>query len=238
MTSYNTFFIILLLCIAFPMGLLIILSVLGITPPLEHTPAYNEFYIQDGNTNFMFFDSFTFGINIYTDPCTPISPNTVFRSFVNSKVTCSGAWCIDGLFKCEKTSKGVPKTECYDVEHIIDKNGPEFKYCNKNIAANMVMAWNKWNTQLGFRLDYDSNIHEKELVYGKEMMDSVRKQIQLCNVGCENDWTPLTYNFGVLEINIIIFISSIMLTCCLLHCKKKKKSNDVYNQLQEPMPIV
>lgn len=149
----------------------------------EHTKIYDELW--DGkNDNNMFYDNNTFGLNIYQDPCKKITNNKYFRDYVNNHTECTGKWCIDGIFgNC-----GGSERNCYEVEHIIDKNGPEFNVSTscKNIAGNIVMAWGKWNSALGglASFDYKANINEKKIVYGRHMIEMVKLQIQRCDSRC------------------------------------------------------
>jgi hypothetical protein len=76
----------------------------------------------------------------------------------------------------------MPTKLAYDVEHIIDNNGPEYDNCNKDIVANYVMAKNEWNQMLGViaRFDYTKATNMKSQVYGKKMMKRVRLAIEKC----------------------------------------------------------
>lgn len=110
---------------------------------------HSTFYLANidyGNDDSRFFDDSTFGLDIYTDPCASVT-NVDFRKKVNSIAVCSGRWCVNDTYNCVR----YKTTECYNVEHIIDLNGGEFpKSCN-NIAGNLVMAYGRWNSQLGSR---------------------------------------------------------------------------------------
>ena len=135
---------------------------------------YYYFTYSRGNVENIY-DERTFGNMIYEDPCIKLS-NIQFRKYVNSKILCVGDLCVDGKFSCKNTN------ECYDVEHIIDLNGPEFTECNKNIAGNMIMAWSKWNRQLGSiaRTNYTKSILNKTVVYGEDIMSVARDNIKKC----------------------------------------------------------
>jgi hypothetical protein len=97
----------------------------------------------------------------------------------------------------------LPTKLAYDVEHIIDNNGPwngkaiptrvisleitgpEYENCNKDIVANYVMAKNEWNLgkKLTFsqaRFDYNKSTKMKSEVYGNKMMKRVRLAIEKC----------------------------------------------------------
>ena len=148
---------------------------------------YMENYNSNYNANSEFYDSRTFGIDIYEDACTPITDNVVFKNFVNDALTCIGKWCIDNTFNCIHRDT----QNCYNVEHIIDTKGQEFTDAKcKQISGNLVMAYGKWNSQLGSRAGikngsyYYESINEKELIYGKDRVDSVRSLIIRCNPYC------------------------------------------------------
>lgn len=141
-----------------------------------HTKVYIDF-LENNNDNKLFFDHSTFGINLYTDPCTPIKTNNHFRKYIIDHSICDGKWCVDAKFKCLENKKA----DCYHVEHIIDVRDGEFSSCKrcKNIAANFVMAWGRWNMALG-GLNYTNSIKEKENVYGKDLVDRIRNKIYEC----------------------------------------------------------
>jgi len=148
---------------------------------------YMETYNSNYNSNFEFYDPRTFGSDIYEDACTPITYNVEFKNVVNDALTCIGKWCIDKTFNCINHDT----QNCYNVEHIIDTRGPEFIDAKcKQIAGNLVMAYGKWNSQLGSRTSikngsyYYESINEKEIIYGKDRVDSVRSLIVKCNPYC------------------------------------------------------
>jgi hypothetical protein len=122
----------------------------------------------------------TFGIDLYDDPCKHLSAQQ-FRANINnpnhkSYVKCNSNICKDDAFI------GSITTIAYDVEHIIDNNGPEYKNCNKDIVGNYVMTKNKWNQILEIvaKFDYDKSTMEKTKVYGNQMMNRVRLNIEKC----------------------------------------------------------
>src|ERR1700753_2039308 len=103
----------------------------------RNTNVYNSEW--NNNKNYNFYDPNTFGINIYSDPCTKINTNQDFRKYVDANIKCIGFWCVNNKFICGRNGN----THCYHVEHIIDINGPEFDADSKNIAGNMVMAYGR-----------------------------------------------------------------------------------------------
>lgn len=149
----------------------------------------------NNNTNNLFYDPHTFGIDLFNDSCQIMSPK-MFRMYLNTYTNCTGKWCqyiklsqsnnsrndqnecYRKVYRCFKGNS----RDCYNVEHIIDKNGSEFPDCNKDVVYNYVMAWGTWNQNLGkiARWDYNSSTREKELVYGSDMMSRVREQFLKC----------------------------------------------------------
>ena len=131
---------------------------------------HSKFYLDNikyNNDNYQFFDPNTFGIDIYEDPCEPIK-NINFKNKINIVSECIGLWCVNKSFNC----KNHMTQECYNVEHIIDTKGMEFKDPScKNIAGNLVMAYGRWNSQLGARAKYhyDDNMNEKNMIYGNRL---------------------------------------------------------------------
>jgi hypothetical protein len=114
------------------------------------------------------------------DTCKHLSTQQ-FRTNINnpkhpSYVKCNSNICKDDEFI------GSSTTIAYDVEHIIDKNGPEYNDCDKDIVGNYVMANNEWNQILGIvaKFDYDKSTKEKTKVYGNHMMNRVRLNIEKC----------------------------------------------------------
>jgi len=156
-------------------------------------------------------DSSTFGMDM-PDPCRPMSTRQ-FRDLVNARVRCTGDYCVDGTFKCNVGATA----DCYHVEHILDENGPEYvsskfqvgaksgKDCGpaprstskcsasiKNIKANYVMAWGKWNQGLpseyglsggadaAQRERYLEMMREKEAIYGEDRVERARAKVLRC----------------------------------------------------------
>jgi len=156
---------------------LFLMAIIMIIIPTKHTTSFDNYKKEE------LYDNRTFGYNIYKNPCTVINNNKKFRNYVNNNINCIHNWCVNNKYSCKDH---LDDRMCYEVEHIIDKNGPELtKYC-KNIAANMVMALGKWNKELG-ELTYDDyylSKREKANVYGKDIMKEVYNKIKECNVRC------------------------------------------------------
>ena len=132
------------------------------------------------NANFMYYHEGTFGIDFKRgyDPCKIIKSNENYKNLMNKYINCIGKHCIDNKFKCNSGDSRY----CYNVEHIFDKKGCRYRGDDALVMANLVMAYGKWNQDISHkRLGSCAAAEaEKEKVYGKEMMDRVRNQINLC----------------------------------------------------------
>jgi hypothetical protein len=185
-----------------------------------HTEVYDSSW--DSNRNSSFFDPLTFGIYLYPDdPCQIIKTTTKFRKNVNKYIKCQGERCIDELFKCNVGNS----RSCYHVEHIFDKNRNTV-YENRNIAANLVMAWSSWNMEVG-RLPYRFSQKEKEQVYGDHFYKA-KKIMDFCNnitdVGSEQ--YILLDHPSYISLIVLIFIL-VLYECGLAYtlCKKQVHKN-------------
>jgi hypothetical protein len=128
-----------------------------------NTQFYNNFWTTIHNYNYQFYDDRTFGVD-RENPCELINDNPKFRKLMNQEFICTGNWCINNTYNC---IRGDSKN-CYNVEHIIDLNGGEFKNSScKSIIGNLVMSCGTWNQQLGSLSislvgGYAANINEKK----------------------------------------------------------------------------
>jgi hypothetical protein len=95
-------------------------------------------------------------------------------------------------------------TNCYHVEHIIDRRGPEFADDPKikDIAGNLVMTWGRWNSALGNLAwrNYTASSKEKAMVYGQEIMNLVRETIKKCQINKQNEIIHTSNNISLSEI--------------------------------------
>jgi hypothetical protein len=154
----------------------------------RNTKVYQDYWHKIGNSNYIFFDSNTLGYQVFSDPCQIIEENSEFRAFINLNRECHGQWCNNDKFICGR-SHG--QTDCYHVEHIIDRNGPEFTNCGncKSIAGNMIMAWGRWNKALGgvAKNYYNDSQSEKIEVYGQNIIDNAKYWISYCTNKVQHD---------------------------------------------------
>jgi len=193
----------------------------------SHTNVFNKNWKKYGNQDYAFYDDRTFGVNIFKDPCTKINTNTAFRRYINKNVKCLGKWCINKTYSCKR----LLNRNCYEVEHVIDKNGPEFKsnQCDKNIAANLVMAFGKWNAALG-RLDYDLSIKEKRTVYSDKIANKIYSKILECQPNCKNDyWNE--YDHKILLAVLVFLLIIISIITIMIYRQDSNFNNQEWNSM-------
>jgi hypothetical protein len=160
--------------------------------PTLHKPKFTNFYNanwKSDNSRHLFYDERSFGIKLPKSTHMDIrKTRTSFLNYLKRfNIKCTGKYCIDGEYKCTKP-------DCYHVEHIIDMNGPEFGRGNKckDIIANKVMTYSRWNQALGGSR-YENSIYEKEIVYGaaygRGIINEVRKKIRECIANSDREST-------------------------------------------------
>jgi hypothetical protein len=95
-------------------------------------------------------------------------------------INCEGPYCVDGEFKCNQ-QKGEANN-CYHVEHIIDMQNSleDVKGMDKNILPNLIMAYAKWNRQIG-QLNWMHVENEKREVYGDRIVNLAIHNIKVCD---------------------------------------------------------
>jgi len=103
-----------------------------------------------------------------------------YKSYLNKELACTGAYCNDGKWSC----KSGNSQDCYNVDHIIDFNGPEFKNYQgcKNVPGNYVMTRGATNQMFGSiaAKSYDANMRLKTELYGEELINEARSSIREC----------------------------------------------------------
>lgn len=154
--------------------------------PVTHTDIYQKW--KAGNfTKTLFlpdtylpFDSYPMNRDV---ACQKLSDDQIQlrRQYVNllkqAGINCTVDWCINGQFYC-----GSSSAECYQVEHIIDKvnSDPELDGLDVNIVGNLVMAYSKWNQQVG-QLKWDNVVAEKQEIYTTFLFQKARHFVLTCN---------------------------------------------------------
>lgn len=213
---------------------------------IENTGAFKKYWDTHHNTESLFYDNKTFGIDLYSSPCERVTSQS-FRKYINDHVPCTGYWCVDNQFKTDPTRS----SKYYQVEHIIDLNGPEFTSKNcKEIAGNVVMAYASWNMGLGSlssRFGYKASVDEKTIVYGHSIMTRVRNLIVKCNPECLNHDSNNSSSNQVSESNnslsnstkdyynllIILGILFLVITCSIYFIYKYMKPKISTNHMTQ-----
>ena len=168
---------------------------------VRHTATYNQFYAQFGNKNSRFYDSDTFGIDLASyhglDSCMSITRDKLINLLTKNMIGCTGVWC--GKDMCGTVYK---EWGCYEMEHIFDKNGPDFADIPyvKETLANVVMAYGKWNRQVSHtQIGYLSALSEKTIIYDSNQMNRIKQQLIQCHQRQKRDIEqnapePLSYS--------------------------------------------
>ena len=182
----------------------------------SHTTIYNNEWEGRGNEDDYFYDIDTFEID-EIDLCENFNNNDKFRKKINENVLCDGRWCVDDIFSCKDT------TECYHVEHIIDKRAYPDECVN--IAGNLIMAYSKWNQGLG-GMSLEDSISEKKEIYDS-IYEKALLSIRLCNPQ-KCDTQPYEHEYSLQTLILVSIFSTIILILCIIFikycCKKKNVS--------------
>jgi hypothetical protein len=144
----------------------------------EFTNVYLE-YRQNNMLNELY-QLNTFGGN-FNNKCQDLTsnPRSKYIDILNkNNIKCEGKWCVNNIFSCPNQTK-----ECYEVEHIVDQKNTPFNSCNRYILGNLIMAYGKWNYEVG-QPCWDSIKMEKMNVYGKTIFCSAIKNIIECDPKC------------------------------------------------------
>lgn len=113
-------------------------------------------------------------------------------------INCTGNYCAYGGFDCQKRP-------CYEVEHIVDLTNTPYQNCNPNILGNVIMAYDKWNRQVG-QMCWKYVQNEKMAVYGRKLFCEAVMNVIDCS-GCGVPYP--TECFYYVNRNIIIAASII-----------------------------
>lgn len=174
----------------------------------------------------------TFGGSFY-DICFDLGKDyrkNYIKILRENNINCTGKWCNSGLYKCINNPR-----ECYEVEHIVDKKNTPYDKCNTNILGNVIMAYGKWNNQVG-QLCWKNVLYEKMQVYGNDIFcDAVSNIIKCGNCDIEMPMEckyinkphifPLFSSLvnDMLIILVIFIIVVILITGVIMGLKKYKQ---------------
>lgn len=175
-------------------------------PP--HTKTYDEY--QGKLSELIQAD--TFGGN-FPNKCDDLGKNyrpAYIKILKDNNIQCSGKWCIDGEWKCNRTN------QCYQVEHIVDKANTPYDNCNPFILGNLIMTYGQWNNEIGQKC-WDQVLQEKLEVYGKEIFCNAIKNVVECSncsisLPLECLDTTSYANTGII-IALVILLLCAVLTC-------------------------
>lgn len=147
--------------------------------PLKHTALYYEWKAGRFQHDDFFQRNTYIGNAFGIDPCTPMGKDAYISLLKKRSITCDGKWCVDGEWKCNWGNS----EDCYNLEHIIDtkNSNPEFgtEY-NKNIVANYIFSYGKWNQANGRLKDWESIKNEKIEIYG-DIFGSAWRSVKDCS---------------------------------------------------------
>lgn len=135
----------------------------------DHTDVYLNW--KDGSFNETIFLNYTF-ITDY-DICKTYTRKQYIKLLNDNGYYCTGDWCNNDKYSCQTYP-------CYEVEHIIDTQNSIYNEYNKDILGNMIMAYSKWNKQIG-KMKWDYVEIEKREIYGDNVVDMAIKNIEKCN---------------------------------------------------------
>lgn len=154
-----------------------------------HTETYDQWKAGHFHDTFYLPDTF-----LDKHRCTALSSDNSKRReqyiklLSDNNIECQGSWCIDGKFKC---LQGNSKS-CYNIEHIVDTKQSILPNHNKNIVGNIIMAYGKWNQEMGTML-WDNVESEKREIYGNSIVDMAIENIQFCH---DKHQTPVVDDDG------------------------------------------
>lgn len=197
----------------------------------NHTKIFNE-YAKNNKLGDLFQKN-TYG-GFLSEKCQNLGNNyrlNYIKLLDKHNITCLDKWCINGTFDCSGTR------ECNEVEHIVDRSNTPYNICNPNILGNVIMAYGKWNAQVG-QLCWKDIINEKKQVYGKNIFcDAIRNVIECsgCNVElppeCLDRETSEHATHGKVRITLmvtgIISIIVVATTLCVCQIIKQRKTREI-----------
>jgi hypothetical protein len=166
----------------------------------HHTETYRLYWKSKGNANNYFYDAKTFGMNL-RNPCQRIKDKSAFMKALNV-ISCTGIWCKENRgFKCDASGNNQA---CYNMEHIIDKEGCGYDKEDTNILGNLVMAYGKWNQEVSHsKIGCCANaLREKTEIYGKDMVNKAIEHIKSCKNKRKRDYSQDGLTYAPIDIDL------------------------------------
>ena len=193
-----------------------------------HTQTYIEY--ENGQLTLPWiFQKDTYAPNLkLISPCQTYKSRNEYIGFLKKAgVSCQNR-CINGNYSC-------PTNDCWQVEHIYDTANSDLsnKGYNVNIYGNLIMAYGKWNQQIGHRI-WDIVKQEKSIIYG-DIFKKARQHIIECNPNYSNYSNYSNYVVGILLIFIIIGCIVLMILVNIQKRKKEQNLKDEYDRFSDQL---
>ena len=191
----------------------------------SHTDIYNQYNYTNELSKLYLPDTY---LPYHTiDPCKQYTNrNEYINTLLNNSIYCSGIWCVNNEYSCKDVGN-----DCWQVEHIYDKKNSILsnKDYNVNIYGNIVMAYGKWNAQIGQRI-WSIVEKEKTDVYG-DIMSYAKSNILKCSdtnmkgnftdmVGIDKETLLIALCISII-INVILISIIICLSCKIYNMRNR-----------------
>lgn len=184
-----------------------------------HTQTYYEWKSGDFTKTLYLEDTFIENGDI----CRQIDRQSYIKYLEDNNIFCYGDWCsADGSFSCSSDS-----TNCYNMEHIVDLSNSlfdDYPEESKKILGNVIMAYGKWNNQIG-QLEWDNVEKEKREIYGNTIVSAAIENIARCH---EKKYKSSSFSYVQLSTEdyediiglefVIICILALIISICGLLC--------------------
>ena len=146
----------------------------------QHTEVYLK-YKRGEISREMMFQSNTFLTGDTSGPhgvrflrCKPYKSRREYISLLNERGIGCRSRCEGDKYSCKNNH-----TECWHVEHIYDQKNSPLVDSDVDIYGNLVMAYGKWNMQMGSKGWWVVQV-EKSDVYGGRVFNQSRDNIIKC----------------------------------------------------------
>lgn len=218
---------ILLICVSF----ISVVELAQVSSKIRHTNLYYD--SKDGLFTGDFFQK-----NTYIDTLlTPVKSRTAYlKILAENNVSCTGDWCVNGDFQKSPDNS----LDYYQVEHIIDLKNSVYEDDDpcKKILGNLIMAYGKWNNQVG-KLSWLNVEREKREIYGDFIVDSALLSIEMCkrnstlysnsnsNNDHDNNFLTATVTVTFIVVSLLCVTGFIIAFICK-KIKERREENTMY----------
>ncbi len=186
-----------------------------------HTETYEQWISGQFNDTFYLENTF-----LNKHRCFVLSGNNrerrsqYLKLLTRHNIECQGSWCINGHFECKR----YDSKQCYNIEHIIDIKNSILPQYNKNIVGNIIMAYGRWNQEMGY-MTWDHVETEKREIYGNYIVDQAIENIKYCHdhhfkpiMDEDGDESLPHHSYYVHHIDVIDYILGAVLLVLILVC--------------------